>query len=274
MSKQYKNLSQAERRANILHRLKNDGNVRVSELSEQFSTSEVTIRSDLAELENEGLLQRVHGGAVQTVKNYYALDSSERLQERKVEKLQIAANVASLVNDGDNIIMNSGSTNYFIAQELIQKKNLRIITNSIQISEIFSANKDIEVILLGGNLNFQYLFTYGEDTSRQLEKYKVHKTILSVDGIDFDDGISTYHNEVSGLCRQMMQKASINIVAADHTKLGHTALAQIAELKMIDYLVTDTIPNSADLHKLNKLGMEVLTSKNKVLELPLNQFVK
>ncbi len=274
MAGQFKNLSQTERRTQILRRLKNDGSVRVSELSELFSTSEVTIRSDLAELENEGLLQRVHGGAVQTVKNYYALDSSERLQERKHEKLKIAANVASLINDGDNIIMNSGSTNYFVAQELRQKKNLRIITNSIEISEVFSDKTDIEIILLGGNINFHYMFTYGEDTCRQLQKYKVHKTILSADGINVQNGITTYHNEVSGLCHLIMQKASINIIVADHTKLGHTALAQIAELNSIDYLVTDRFPGSSELDQLNKLGVEVLTSKNRVLELPLNKLVK
>ena len=157
MEEKFKNLSQADRREQIIQCLKEQGDVRVSELSELFSTSEVTIRSDLAELEKNGILQRVHGGAIQTLKNYYALDASQRLNARKEEKIQIANLVKDLIQDGDNIIMNSGSTNYFIAQELSQKNNICIITNSIQIAEVFSAHKRHQVVLLGGIFNDQYL---------------------------------------------------------------------------------------------------------------------
>ncbi|NLJ70724.1 MAG: DeoR/GlpR transcriptional regulator [Clostridiaceae bacterium] len=259
MSQNSKNFSQAERRQQIIQKLKLDGNVRVSDLSEMLSTSEVTIRSDLAELENSGILQRVHGGAIQTVRNYYALNASERLEERKNEKLQMAALVAKLVRDGDNIIMNSGSTCYYIALELRQKKNLRVITNSIQVSEIFAEDRDIEVILLGGLLNYQYMFTYGDDTANQLNKYQVDKTILSADGIDIKNGITTYHHEVADLCNQMLTRASLAIVAADHSKIGHTAFSQVSDLQAIDYLVTDEKSKRKNLRQFEKWGIDVLT---------------
>ena len=259
MSQNSKNFSQAERRQQIIQKLKLDGNVRVSDLSEMLSTSEVTIRSDLAELENSGILQRVHGGAIQTVRNYYALNASERLEERKNEKLQMAALVAKLVRDGDNIIMKSGSTCYYIALELRQKKNLRVITNSIQVSEIFAEDRDIEVILLGGLLNYQYMFTYGDDTANQLNKYQVDKTILSADGIDIKNGITTYHHEVADLCNQMLTRASLAIVAADHSKIGHTAFSQVSDLQAIDYLVTDEKSKRKNLRQFEKWGIDVLT---------------
>ncbi|MGB4609542.1 MAG: DeoR/GlpR family DNA-binding transcription regulator [Saccharofermentanales bacterium] len=261
MSQNIKNFSQAERRQQIIQKLKLDGNVRVSDLSELLSTSEVTIRSDLAELENSGILQRVHGGAVQTVRNYYALNASERLEERKNEKLQMAEIVANLVRDGDNIIINSGSTCYYIALELRQKKNLRIITHSIQVSEIFAEDQDIEVILLGGLLNYQYMFTHGDDTMHQLNKYQVDKAILSADGIDFDNGITTYHHEVADLCNRMLMRASLAIVAADNSKIGHTAFSQVSDLEAIDYLVTDKQLKQKDLRQFEKLGIEVLASE-------------
>lgn len=259
MQENLTNFSQAERREEIIYHLKQNGSVRVSELSEALSTSEVTIRSDLMELEKAGILQRVHGGAIQTVRNYYALDSSERLSERKAEKLQIASIVSKLINDGDNIIMNSGSTNYYVALDLCQKKNLRVITNSIQISEVFVAHKNIEVILLGGIINYQYMFTYGDDTASQLHRYQVDKTILSADGVDFSSGITTYHYEVAELCSRMMQKASTNIIAADHTKIGHTAFSHIADLAKVNYLATDEKSKNLDLQKLKELDIKVVT---------------
>ncbi|NLN52231.1 MAG: DeoR/GlpR transcriptional regulator [Clostridiaceae bacterium] len=259
MAQVFKNYSQAERRRQIIQKLKLDGVVRVSELSELLEASEVTIRSDLAELENSGVLQRVHGGAIQTVKNYYALDSSERLEERKNEKLQIASTVSKLVKDGDNIIINSGSTCYYIALELREKKNLKIITHSIQISEIFAENSDIEVILLGGLINYQYMFTHGDDAAHQLNKYQVDKTILSVDGIDLASGITTYHHEVADLCNQMLQKAAMRIVVADHTKIGHTAFSQVAQLDVIDYLITDNQSKEKNLAQYEKTGIDIIT---------------
>ncbi len=263
MEENFKNLSQADRREQIIQCLKEQGDVRVSELSELFSTSEVTIRSDLAELEKNGILQRVHGGAIQTLKNYYALDASQRLNARKEEKIQIANLVKDLIQDGDNIIMNSGSTNYFIAQELSQKNNICIITNSIQIAEVFSAHKRHQVVLLGGIFNDQYLFTYGDDAIKQLCKYRVNKTILSADGVDIKNGITTYHNEVANLCRLMMKKASLSIVAADHTKLGHTAFSQVENLDVIDYLVTDQKSENLDLSVFDELEMEIITPNHR-----------
>lgn len=259
MTVKLKKLSQADRREQIIECLREQGSVRVAELSELFSISEVTIRNDLAELENEGVLERVHGGAIQTVKNYYALDASQRLNARRVEKTQIASVAKEFVKDGENIIMNSGSTNYFIAQELVQKENIRIITNSIQIAEIFSASKSHEVILLGGIFNEQYLFTYGDDAIKQLCKYQVDKTILSADGIDINNGITTYHNEVASLCGLMLQKSACGIVVADHTKLGHTAFSKLADLDSIDYLITDQNSEDFDLSVFDEYSMKVVT---------------
>lgn len=261
MSRFLPNLSQSERRDQIITCLKESGNVRVSELSEQFSTSEVTIRNDLAELEKAHMLQRVHGGAIQTVKNYYTLDASERLNERKAEKLQIAVNIQDLINDGDSIIMNSGSTNFYIASELANKKNLRVITNSIQIAETFSARSGIEVILLGGNLNFRYMFTHGDDAYHQLQKYKVDKTILSADGVSLESGVTTYHNEVARLLNLMILRSGVNIIAADHTKLGHTAFSKVADINKVDYLITDRKSEATKIAGFAKLGIDVLNGK-------------
>lgn len=139
------------------------------------------------------------------------------------------------------------------------KKNLRIITHSIQISEIFAEDHDIEVILLGGLLNYQYMFTHGDDTTHQLNKYQVDRAIISADGIDFNNGITTYHHEVADLCNQMLGRASLAIVAADNSKIGHTAFSQVSGLDAIDYLVTDKQLKPKNLRQFEKLGIEVLT---------------
>lgn len=270
MPQYMKNLSPSERREQIVELLKKSGSVRVSELSDLFSTSEVTIRNDLAELESSGLLQRVHGGAIQTTRNYYALDYSERLKERQIQKLEIARAVSNLVKDGDSIIMNSGSTNYYIAMELRRKRKLRIITNAIQIASIFAANRDQEVVLLGGQMNYQYMFTHGDDAADQLDRYKVDKTILSADGVDLVNGVTTYHNEVAKLCRLMIAKAGVTVIAADHTKLGHTAFSAVAGLDQVDYLATDRASLNYNLQEFNQLGIEILTAEPERLQAASN----
>ena len=162
-------ISVDDRRKKILELLAVKGKIRVSELSRQFGISDVTIRLDLGELEKAGLLERVHGGAVSTSKAYFNMDFSERISRFEEEKRNIARTAAAMVKDNDTLIINSGTTTYFIAQELKKRKALTVVTNSVMIAQELAHLQNFTVILLGGNYNYQYQFTYGDDTIRQTD---------------------------------------------------------------------------------------------------------
>lgn len=245
------------RRKNILNILSRDGKVRVVQLSQALGTSEVTIRNDLAELEKGGYLERVPGGAVQTMKNYYNMDFQQRKQENVAEKQAIAIAAAELINDGETLMINSGTTTYFAAAELKRHKNLKIVTNSISVAVELGGLPTIRVILLGGDFNPHYSFTYGDDALAQLRKYKADKLILSVDGVSGEDGLTTYHAEETEINRLMMERASSTIIVADYTKIGHESFSKISPIDSVKYLVTNQCADPQVLADIETHGVEI-----------------
>ena len=246
-----------KRRDQILDILKDRGKVKVSELSSIFGISEVTIRNDLTELENEGLLKRMRGGAVSTQKAYFNMSLNDRMDMQKEQKKLIAKKVASFVNEGDTLMLLSGTTTYYVSKELMDIKNITIITNSLTVAHELSFCKYINVILLGGNIDAQYQFTYGDDAVSQLQKYRADMMIASVDGISADKGITTYHYLESEVTKQMMQRSNRVLVAADYTKIGREGFAYIDSAENIDVLVTDGRVDNEELTKLTSI-MEVV----------------
>jgi len=196
-----------QRREKILELVSIRNKVKVSELSRIFGTSEVTIRNDLSELEAAGLLERVHGGAVSTYRTYYNMTFNDRMKTNADEKRRIAASVAAQVTDGDTLLMSSGTTTLYLARELKNARNVTVVTNSLAIAQEMGLLRDILVIMLGGNLNAQYLFTYGDDTLNQLRQYKADRLFLSVDGVSPEDGITTYHHLEAEVNRQMQARS-------------------------------------------------------------------
>lgn len=242
----------------ILESLGREGMVRVVTLSQTLGASEVTIRNDLAELERGGFLERIPGGALQTLKNYYNMDFQQRKQQNSEEKQAIATKAADLVFDGETLLINSGTTTFFTSLELKKCKNIKIVTNSLTIATELGGIPTIRVLLLGGQLNAQYSFTYGDDAIAQLKKYKADKLILSVDGIDADKGLTTYHAEETELIRLMIERARSTIVVADYSKVGHESFSYLGPIEDADYLVTNRNGNSDQLRKIAERKVEVI----------------
>jgi DeoR/GlpR family transcriptional regulator of sugar metabolism len=249
------------RRKKILDLLSRDGQVRVADLSDTLGTTVVTIRSDLAALERDGYLERISGGAIQTVKNYYNMEFLHRQQENMQYKKAIAVAASDLVNDGETLMINSGTTTYFTAVELKRHKNLNIVTNSISVAIELGAHPTFRVILLGGDINVQYSFIYGNDAITQLKNYKADKTILSVDGIHSEIGLTTYHAEEAVIDKLMMERSRQTIIAADYTKLGHESFSNIGALSSVNSWVTNDCVNEQELEKIRACGVEVVKSK-------------
>jgi DeoR family fructose operon transcriptional repressor len=158
-----------QRRQRILDILEQESKVKVVELGRHFAISDVTIRNDLAELEEAGLLERIHGGAVSSHKAYYNMSFKERMKTHEPEKRRIAARVASMVSEGDTLMMDSGTTTLYIARELKTFKDLTIVTNSLAVAEEIGYRDNVHIILIGGSLDPRYRFTYGDDAVQQLK---------------------------------------------------------------------------------------------------------
>lgn len=248
------------RRKKILEFLSRDGQVRVADLSEVLSATMVTIRSDLDALARDGYLERTQGGAIQTVKNYYNLDFLRHRQENIDQKKAIACAVSGLVRDGDTLMINSGTTTYFTAVELKKHKNLNIVTNSIAVAVELSAHPTFRVILLGGDINAQYSFTYGDDAQEQLKRYKADYAILSIDGVSIETGITTYHAEEATIDRIMMDRARETLVVADSSKFNHESFSFVADIDKIQHWLTDRPSDPEVLAQINQIGDKVVFS--------------
>ena len=249
-----------QRKDKILELLKKNDSVRVSSLSRLFGVSEVTVRAYLEDLEKKGLLSRVHGGAVSSYKPYYSMNLNQRLETNQHEKVTIAERIAKLIQPNDTVMLNAGTTTLLVFRRFPADYNLSIVTNSISIALEASGNPNYNVILVGGAVNTKYQFTYGNDAVDQIKKYHADKLILSVDGIDVKQGFSTYYNKEAAVDVAMIEQSDYCIVAADHSKFGHSAFAKISDLSVADYIVTDNQLSAELTEKLLSAGVTVLTN--------------
>lgn len=247
------------RRSRILQTLRREGMVSVTRLSEDLGATAVTIRSDLAALEQEGYLMRVQGGAVPNRETSPESDLDNLSYAE--EKHAIAAAVAARVRDGDTLFINCGTTSVCVARALKQRKNLSIVTNALAVANELGGVPTFRVLLLGGVVNARYGYTYGSDAQDQLSQYQADWAILSVDGVSPKGGITTYHAEEAILDRMMMDGAKKILITADRSKIGRTGFTRIRDCVPGLWVVTDS--QDPLLHsELTELGIQFL---------PLNQ---
>lgn len=251
-----------ERRKKILEILEQNGKAKTAELSKLLDTTVVTIRNDLEELEKAGKLERVQGGAVLKVTVASSLHGAyfERCKwENAEQKQQIARKTASMIREGETIFINSGTTTYYVAKELKKLRNLNIVTNSIYIAVELGDVPTFRVKLLGGDINSQYLFSYGNEALDQLQSYRADKTILSLSGITGGvSGITTFHAEEASLDREMMERSRETIVVADSSKFGHEGFYHVADVQCAAKCVTDAGGDPAVKKALEDLGVEIV----------------
>jgi len=228
-----------ERRTKILELLEKQGQVSVVDLSRRFKTSEVTIRNDLKDLHQRGLVQRAHGGAVKIEK--VSVDPSLKIKAElhAEDKRRIGAAAAALVNDGESIILDSGTTTQQIARQIKDKKDLKVITNGLNIAmELFDA-EDIQLILLGGVIRQNSLSAVGHFAEDILGQLSADKLFLAVDACDVEFGLSTPNVEESQVNQAMARIARETILVADSSKFGKRSLSRIVPLSAIDVIITD-----------------------------------
>jgi DeoR family transcriptional regulator of aga operon len=246
-----------ERRRSILEHLNRDGRVLVADLAKQFATSQVTIRKDLEILHSHGLVHRTHGGALPSREGALedpTLREKEKLHRR--EKFHIADAAARMVQEGQVVILDSGTTTTAIARALRNFQKLTIITNAVNIPAEL-AGSAVEVILTGGTLRKNSFSLVGPIAEETLRRLNADILFLGVDGFDVHYGLSTPNLLEAKVNRVMVEIAKRSIAVCDSSKFGRRSLSLIVPPSSLHEIITDHgIPRS-DLKTLKKAGIEV-----------------
>lgn len=247
-----------ERQEKIVRLLTIGKRVKINDLVEQLDVSVATIRKDLELLEKENLLKRVYGGAVSITSKGFEAEFMSRELQNKEEKIAIAQQIADMVDDGDTIAIDNGTTTHIIAKYLLQKESLTIVTNSIMAAATLVKGKNCNVYFIGGHLRNIEMATSGILAIETVKKFSVDKSIVGCSGISRTGWITDFHLEECQIRKAMIDISKIAIVAADHSKIGIEAFAKVTGLKEIDTLVTDWNVSKEDVKWLEEYDIEVI----------------
>ncbi len=229
----------AERRNEILALLKEEGKVIVADLSKKYSVTEETIRRDLEKIEGDGFAERTYGGAVLKENDKEDLPFLVRKRVNVEAKKRIAATIAEMIQDGERIMLDNSTTALFVAKEIRSKKNMTVITNSIEILLELSDVKDWRVFATGGTLRAGSLAFVGYQAERMVDEYYVDKAILSCKGVDYHKGFTDSNELDAGIKKQMFKAAATKIMAVDSGKFGRISFTRIEGFTDVDVVVTD-----------------------------------
>jgi DeoR/GlpR family transcriptional regulator of sugar metabolism len=232
-----------ERRNQILAILQKENRVVVGDLAKTFRVTEETIRRDLEKLEKQGYAKKAYGGAIINESIHLDLPYKVRKKANVLNKQDIAELVHELVQDGDHIMLDASSTAVYIAKHLKGKKNLTIITNSIEILLELSDVSGWKVLSTGGIMKEGSLSLVGSPAEEMIRSFHVDKAIISCKGIDLDKGITDSNEMEAQIKKLMLNSANIKILAADSTKFDKISFTRIDKLSDIKLLVTDIQPD-------------------------------
>lgn len=252
--------SAQERRADMLQMLNQKERVMISEFCEKYGLSEVTIRKDLDVLKNRNLLLRIRGGAIRVpavVDDFNDPKVGHKMLFHYKQKQAIGRFAATLIQENETIILDSGTTTMQIAKNLHEFENLTIVTNSIDIALEVSKYNRFNVILLGGHLRSASLSTVGPLAESVLKICYCDKLFLGVDSFSLEKGISTPNFEEANINQTMISMAKECIAVFDSSKFNKRSFAFIASLKDIDAIVTDSDVPSDELHELKKINIKM-----------------
>ena len=229
-----------QRKEKILELIKEDGAAKVNDLARIFKVTEVTIRQDLEKLEKDGCIIRDHGGAYLKNVETQVRSVSVLNQDNLDKKGLIAEKCLEYIENGDTIILDSGSTTTELAKKLKGKKNLTVITNALNIALLIGAEPGIEVIVTGGEFKPPTLSLTGQKAADFFKGLNVQKLFLATAGISLKAGLT--YPSISDIVvkKAMIDAAETTYLLADSTKIGKSAFASLGALSLIDYIITDS----------------------------------
>ncbi len=247
------NTGLSEREKKILDILTEDQDQTVNSLSRIFGVSTVTIRSDLASLEEKGLIVRMRGGAFPAY-HPAILEGQKRMRE---EKLRIAKAAAAMISDGDTVMINDGSTSSLITRYLLGKRDIHVVTNSTQVFTYARINPALHLTLVGGEFRPSTEAIVGPMALRDIEEYHVKYAFLGTGGFSLETGLTTHLAEGAEIFKQMAVQAEEVITVTDSSKYGKNGFVKIFPLARMDKIITDRGLDPETYKILTESGLNV-----------------
>jgi DeoR/GlpR family transcriptional regulator of sugar metabolism len=246
-----------ERHKHILGLLEAEAKIRVEDLADRLDVSQVTMRKDLDILEKQGLLERIHGSAVFSQRNRLNISFLEELQTHAVAKKLIAEAALSYVHEGDSIILEAGTTTFWLAQALVGKfKSLLVITNSLP-AALELSKAGYKILMIGGEVLNHRLALTGPKAINSLESYHVNRAFLGTSGISLSHGYSTANSYDADVKEQMIRAAEETYILADSSKFERNCLVSFADFSDIHLTITDSGISSKVLTEFKIHGIEI-----------------
>jgi len=236
-----KNLYAEERKFKILKFLSERKKVSVIDLAASLGVTATTIRTDLRDLESGNFLLRTHGGAIEKPHTGFESKLREREVENRVQKQRIAELALRQIENGDTILLDTGTTLRELARLLHQRTRLTVVTNDLAIVEILEEMPGIVVVVLGGTLRKGFQCTLGTFTQFGAMKLAVDKGFFGANGFSLEAGATTPDLGQAEVKQRMLTMVQKVFLLCDHTKIGHACFAQFASVDRIDTLITDTL---------------------------------
>ncbi|WP_188983993.1 DeoR/GlpR family transcriptional regulator [Pseudomonas matsuisoli] len=248
-------MSLAPRQQNTLDLVRERGYVSIEELAQHFSVTPQTIRRDINQLAEAGLLRRYHGGAAHdsSVEN---TAYSMRSGQARDEKRRIAEAVAQQVPDQASLFINIGTTTEAIAHALLNHRDLKIITNNLHVANILSAKEDFDVLVAGGHVRGDG-GVVGQATADFIKQFKVDYALVGISGIDEDGTLLDFDFQEVRVSQAIIENARKVYLAADASKFGRNAMTRLGTLEQIDVLFTDEEPSSHFIQLLAANGVKL-----------------
>lgn len=247
-----------ERQQQIAQFVRQQRRATVEQLSQQFGVSEATIRRDLEKLDSAGAIRRAHGGAVAVERAAPEPPVVRRADDYADEKRRIGQAAAALIQDGETIFLGSGTTTLEVARHLEGRRNLKVITNALNIANQISGYPDITVIITGGLLRASELSMIGHLTEQALREFRADRAIMGIRALSVRDGLTNDYGLETAIDRAIVGCAPQLILVADQSKLDRVATVVIAPIGAVHTLVTSTDAPPEVVDELRAAGVAVV----------------
>lgn len=248
------------RQTEILKLVRQQGSCTIGDLAERLQVSDETIRRNVKPLVSEGLVLKVHGGII-LPDRFHEPPIQRRMLDNQTAKERIADGVARQIQDGDSLILDTGSTTTYVAKALANHANLVVITNSPHIAGLLATRNGNRVFMAGGELREHDAAAFGAGTIDFIKRFEVRFAVLSMWAVHPDKGFMVYHLCEAEFSRAAISQAERCIVAADCSKFERRSLVRVCDLATADMLVTDSVPDSRLARSLADADVEVLVTQ-------------
>lgn len=246
------------REQKILELLRARSYLRVAQISQELGVSEATVRRDLDRLQNSGQVRRMHGLVLPSQSAETEPPALHRMGENAIEKRCIGIAAARLIQDGDSVFIGSGTTAMEVARNLVGRKNLTVISNSLPVINLLAAEKNLNMVGIGGMIRHSEMSFIGHIAESALKEVRVDKVVLGIPAIDLRIGLTSDYLPEVVTDRAIISLGQTIILVADHTKFDRVASAFLAPIQQIHILVTDSLTPTDTLDQIRQMEIQVV----------------